>query len=97
MARGVAGGTFERGILVCGTGVGMAISANRHKGVRAVSCTDTFTARLSRLHNDTNVLTLGARVIGPGLAQDIVDIWLGTPFEASEPRHERRLSKIDGA
>lgn len=95
VAQGVAAGKFERGILICGTGVGMAITANRIKGVRAVNCSDTFTARFSRAHNDSNVLTFGARVVGPGLANDIVDVWLSTSFDANEPRHARRIAKIE--
>ncbi len=73
----------------------MAITANRHKGVRAVNCSDTFTARFSRAHNDSNVLTFGARVVGAGLANDIVDVWLSTTFDADEPRHARRIAKIE--
>jgi len=94
VALGVLAGTYERGILVCGTGVGMSIAANRHHGVRAVNCTDTFTARFARLHNDANVLCLGERVLGPGLAEDIVRIWLETKFEKVE-RHEQRVAKIE--
>ena len=78
------------------TGVGMAISANRHVGVRAVNCIDTYTARLSREHNDTNVLCLGARVVGRGLAEDILTIWLGTSPEDNE-RHRRRVRMIEGS
>ncbi len=95
VARAVADRTYDRGILVCGTGVGMAMAANRHAGVRAVNCSDTFTARFSRSHNDANVLTLGERVVGPGLAQDIVDLWLATPASLDE-RHVKRVAKIDG-
>ena len=80
------------GILICGTGLGMAITANKVKGIRAVTCTDTFSARASRNHNNANVLCLGARVTGGGLALDIVKVWLESEFEAG--RHERRLSKI---
>ncbi len=94
LARGVADGTWPRGILVCGTGVGMAIAANRHAGVRAVNCSDTYTARLSREHNDSNVLTVGERVLGPGLAWDVVSAWLEGTFEGGE-RHTRRVSKIE--
>ncbi len=95
-ARGVAEGLYERAILVCGTGVGMAIVANRYRGVRAANCTDVFSARFSRAHNDANVLTLGGRVIGVGLAWEIVNVWLSTPFGGGE-RHVRRVSKIDVA
>jgi ribose 5-phosphate isomerase B len=95
VATAVAEGTAERGLLVCGSGVGMAIAANRHKGVRAVNCSDTFTARFSRMHNDANILTLGERVVGPGLAADIVDLWLATPFSKDESRHAARVAKIE--
>lgn len=94
VARGVAGGTWARAILVCGSGVGMAIAANRHAGVRAVNCSDTYTARLSREHNDANVLALGERVVGPGLAWDIVRAFLEGTFEGGE-RHTRRVAKIE--
>lgn len=93
VADGVASGKWERGILVCGTGVGMAISANRHKGVRAVVCSEPYTARLSRQHNDSNVLCMGARVVGPGMALDILDAWLGASFEGG--RHAGRVAKIE--
>jgi len=93
-ATGVLAGTYSRAILVCGTGVGMAIAANRHPGIRAVNCSDTYTAKMSRSHNASNVLTLGERVVGPSLAWDIVEAWLGT--EAStDPRHARRVAKIE--
>ena len=81
------------GLLVCGTGVGMSMAANRHAGVRAALCADTFSARMTRLHNDANVLCLGARVVGGGLAQDIVDAFFGAEFEGG--RHARRVSKIE--
>ena len=93
-ARGVLDGTYERAILVCGTGVGMAIVANRYRGVRAANCSDVFTARYSRNHNDANVLTLGGRVLGVGLAWEIVNTWLATPFSRGD-RHVRRIAKID--
>jgi len=93
LAEGVASGKWERGILVCGTGVGMSISANRHKGVRAVVCSEPYTARLSRQHNDSNVLCMGARVVGPGMALDILDAWLGAAFEGG--RHAPRVAKIE--
>lgn len=92
VGRAVVAGEVERGILICGTGVGISIAANKIDGVRAALCGDTFTARLSREHNDSNVLCLGARVLGPGLATDIVAAWLGASFEAG--RHQRRLDKI---
>ncbi len=84
--------TKSRGILVCGTGIGMSIAANRHIGIRASHCTDTFSARMTRLHNDSNVLCLGERITGVGLALDIVDIWIRTEFEGG--RHLRRIEKI---
>lgn len=93
VAKAVAEGKFDRGILFCGSGVGMVIAANKVKGVRALGANDTYTARLSRAHDDTNVLSLAARVVGPELAKDIVRIWLGTEF-SSEERHRRRLKKI---
>ena len=82
-----------RGILVCGTGIGMSITANRYKGIRASHCTDTFTARMTRMHNDSNILCLGERITGSGLALDIVDIWLKTEFEGG--RHLRRVEMIE--
>lgn len=94
VAKGILDGTYDRGILVCGTGVGMAISANRHKGIRAVNCSDTYTAKLSRDHNDSNVLCIGERVLGPGLAWDIVQAWLDTAASDGE-RHVRRRTKIE--
>lgn len=93
-AEHVLAGKADRAILVCGTGVGMAIAANRHKGIRAVNCSDVFTARYSRLHNDANVLSLGGRVVGFGLAWEIVQTWLTTKF-TPEPRHVRRIAKLD--
>lgn len=83
----------ERAILVCGTGIGMSIAANRYKGIRASHCTDTFTARMTRAHNDSNILCLGERTTGVGLALDIVDIWLKTGFENG--RHKNRIDMID--
>jgi ribose 5-phosphate isomerase B len=93
-ATGVAQGTYERAILVCGTGVGMAIVANRYRGIRAANCGDVFSARYSRAHNDANVLTLGGRVLGVGLAWEIVNVWLATSFGGGD-RHVRRVAKID--
>jgi ribose 5-phosphate isomerase B len=95
VAEAVAAGEFDRGVLVCGTGVGMSMSANRHRGIRAVVCSDTFTARFSRLHNDANVLCVGERVLGPGLAEDILAVWIATQFEGHEDRHRRRVAKIE--
>ncbi|MDX1764972.1 MAG: ribose 5-phosphate isomerase B [bacterium] len=93
VGRGVSEGRFDRGILVCGTGIGMCISANKFANVRAALCHNLFTARLSREHNDANVLTLGERLIGSGLAREIVKVWLETPFEGG--RHARRVEKIN--
>ena len=80
------------GILVCGTGIGMSIAANRFEGIRASHCTDTFSARMTRMHNDSNILCLGERITGSGLALDIVDIWLKTEFEGG--RHKKRIDMI---
>ena len=85
--------TNGRGILVCGTGIGMSITANRYKGIRASHCTDTFSARMTRMHNNSNILCLGERITGKGLALDIVDIWLKTEFEGG--RHQRRIDLIE--
>jgi ribose 5-phosphate isomerase B len=82
-----------RGILLCGTGIGMSIVANRHPGIRAALCHNEYTARMSRMHNNANILVLGARVIGAGLALDTVDVWLKTEFEGG--RHQKRLDQID--
>ncbi len=82
----------ERGILVCGTGIGMSITANKFRGVRAALCLNEYMARMSRLHNDANVLCLGGRVLGEDLALSIVEVWLETPFEGG--RHSRRVDLI---
>ncbi len=84
----------NKGILVCGTGIGMSIAANRYEGIRASHCTDTFTARMTRAHNDSNVLCLGERTTGVGLALDIVEIWLKTEFEGG--RHQKRIDMLTG-
>ena len=81
-----------KGILICGTGIGVSIAANRFEGIRASHCTDTFTARMTRMHNDSNILCLGERITGVGLALDIVDIWLNTEFEGG--RHKKRIDMI---
>jgi len=94
IARGVASGAYDRGILVCGTGIGMAMAANKVAGVRAAPVGDVVTARLSREHNDANVLTLGARITAPDRALEIVRVFLETPFEGG--RHQRRVDKIAG-
>ncbi len=85
----ITDGTSQRGILICGTGIGMSMAANRHKNIRAALCHELFTAEMSREHNDANVLCMGARVIGPGLALQMVRIWLATEFGAG--RHQTRI------
>lgn len=92
VGEAVARGEFDRGILCCGTGIGISISANKIPGIRAALCGDCFSAKASREHNDANVLALGERVIGVGLAKMIVDIWLSTEFQGG--RHGRRVGKI---
>ncbi|HHX09966.1 MAG TPA: ribose 5-phosphate isomerase B [Firmicutes bacterium] len=92
VAQAVSQGEADLGVLVCGTGLGMAIAANKVKGIRAVTCGDTFSARASREHNDANVLCIGARVTGGGLALDIVKTWLESEFQGG--RHVRRVNKI---
>ena len=92
-ARGVADGTYERAILICGTGIGMSIAANKIHGVRAALCADCYSAEMTRLHNDSNVLCLGGRTIGPELAKKITDIWLETPFSGME-RHAKRIASV---
>jgi ribose 5-phosphate isomerase B len=92
VARRVVSGACDRGILVCGTGVGMAMAANKVDGVRAAAAGDLESARLARAHNDANILTLGARITGPDLALAIVRVFLETPFEGG--RHQRRVDKI---
>lgn len=89
----ILSGEFNKGILICGTGLGMSICANRFKGIRAACVSDTYSAKMSRLHNNSNVLCLGSRVLGDGLACDILDIWLNTSFEGN--RHQKRLDMID--
>ncbi len=86
-------GDASRGILICGTGLGMSMAANRHSGIRAALCTTEFHARMSRLHNDSNVLVLGGRVTGEELALSILKVWLETPFEGG--RHQRRLDLLE--
>lgn len=92
VAQTVAVSLESRGILIDGTGVASAIVANKIKGIRATPCTDEFTAHSAREHNNSNILTLGSRVVGPGLAQNIVKLWLETPFGGG--RHEKRVNKI---
>ena len=91
-ARAVASGECDRGIVICGTGVGISLSANKVKGIRCVVCSDCYTARLSRQHNNTNMLALGARVVGVDLAKLIVKMWLDAEFEGG--RHQQRLDLI---
>lgn len=83
---------IQRGLLFCGTGIGISIAANKIKGIRAACCSDTYSARYTRLHNDANILCMGGRVVGAGLAIEIVDAYLGTEFEGG--RHSRRIDKI---
>jgi ribose 5-phosphate isomerase B len=92
VGRAVAAGEAELGIVVCGSGIGVAIAANKVDGIRAATCNDLYSARLSRAHNDANVLALGARILGQGLAEEIVDVFLSTPFEGG--RHCGRVDKI---
>ena len=94
VAHAVADGECERGILVCGTGIGISITANKVKGIRAALCTDCFMAEATRLHNDANILALGGRVVGVGLALKIVDTFLDTPF-SNEERHLKRINAIE--
>jgi ribose-5-phosphate isomerase B len=93
VAEAVASGRADKGILICGTGIGMSIAANKVKGIRCALCSDTFSARATREHNDANVLAFGERVVGPGLALDIVDTFLATPFSGAS-RHVNRVAKI---
>ena len=93
-ALGVQSGEYERAILICGTGIGMSIAANRFPGVRAALCADCYSAEMTRLHNDSNILCLGGRTIGIELAKKIMDIWLETPFSAME-KHARRIAMLE--
>ena len=93
LAEAIANKKVERGIVICGTGVGMSIVVNRFPGIRGALCSDVFTAKMCREHNDSNILIMGGRVIGKGLASEIVDTWLSTSFEGG--RHQRRLDKIN--
>ncbi len=93
VGQAVLDGEVERGIVVCGTGIGISLAANKLKGIRCALCSETYSARMSRQHNNANMLALGGRVVGPDLAKDIVDIWLATEFEGG--RHERRVGKIE--
>ena len=95
VGHSVANGECEKGILICGTGIGMSMAANKVKGIRAACCSDHFSAKYTRLHNDANILCMGARVVGEGLALKIADTFLDTPFSNDE-RHKRRISMIEG-
>ena len=92
VSRAYLGGKFDRGILICGTGIGMSIAANKIDGIRAAHVTDTFSARMSREHNNAQIICLGERITGPGLAIDIVDAYLESEFAGG--RHQRRVDKI---
>lgn len=93
MAKSVSEKKVERGIVICGTGIGMSIVVNRFPEIRGTLCADVYTAKLCRQHNDSNILIMGGRVVGKGLAQEIVRTWLETPFEGG--RHQRRIEKIE--
>jgi ribose 5-phosphate isomerase B len=93
VAQAVAAGDYSKGILICATGIGMSITANKVPGIRAALCTDTFCAQMSREHNDANILVLGAKVVDKDTALKIVDTWLATEFPGEE-RHARRIDKI---
>lgn len=92
VAEAVSAGRAERGVLICGTGLGMSMTANKVKGVRAALCHDSYTARMAREHNDANILVLGGRVTGKGVAEEIASIFMNTPFAGG--RHARRVEKI---
>ena len=94
VGEAVASGECEKGIVICTTGIGISIAANKVKGVRAALCHDCFSAQATREHNDSNILALGGRIVGPGLAVQIVDIFLHTPFSNDE-RHVRRIEQIE--
>ena len=94
VSEAVSSGKAEKGILICGTGIGMSIVANKFPGVRASLCNELFTAKMSRLHNDANILVIGGRIVGKDLAKEIVRTWVSTPFEGE--RHLRRIDKISG-
>ncbi len=94
VAHAVADGSCEKGILICGTGIGISITANKVKGIRAALCHDVFSAKATRQHNDANILAMGGRVIGPGHALEVVEAFLETPF-SNEERHIRRIAQIE--
>jgi len=93
IAQTVTQNTDSRGIVICGTGIGMSIVVNRFPGIRGTLCSDLYTAKLCREHNDSNILIMGGRVVGHGLAREIVKVWLSTPFDGG--RHQKRLDKIN--
>ena len=93
-AEAVASGECEKGIVICTTGIGISMTANKVPGVRCALCQDSFSAKMTRLHNDANVLALGGSIVGPGLALDIVEVFLNTPFSGEE-KHVRRISQIE--
>ena len=95
VANAIVSSECERGILICGTGIGVSITANKIPGIRAALCSDCFSAEATRQHNDANILCMGARVVGEGLAVKITDTFLDTPF-SNDPRHIRRISQIEG-
>lgn len=92
VASAVASGEFDRGVLCCGTGIGISIAANKVPGIRAALCSDCYSAKMSRMHNDANILCMGGRVVGKGLGLEITKVWLETAFEGG--RHKRRIDKI---
>lgn len=92
LCKNIQDGTTELGILICGTGIGMSMAANKHRGIRAAACSDTFSARLTRVHNNANVLCFGERVVGMGLALDLVDAFVDAEFEGG--KHQRRVDMI---
>ena len=94
VAKAVLSGECEKGILICGTGIGISITANKFKGIRCALCHDVFSAEATRQHNDANVLAMGGRVVGPGLALMIVDTFLNTPF-SNAPRHINRIRQME--
>ena len=94
VVNAIRSGECDKGVLICGTGIGISITANRYEGIRAAVCTDCFTAEATRQHNDANILALGGRVVGPGLAVKILDTFLNTPFSEGE-RHINRIRMIE--
>ena len=94
VSKAVLNGDCEKGVLICGTGIGISIAANKISGIRCALCHDVFSAEATRLHNDTNIVALGGRIVGPGLAIKIVDTFLETPF-SNEERHIKRIAKIE--